>query len=80
MADKQEAKKDLIVFAEFEFQGHQFKVGDKFVPPFNMKLDTAFDQFRKVESKNKKPKGTTFSLEVKKGNETDVVRTILPVE
>lgn len=80
MAEKQEVKKDLIAFADFEFQGHQFKVGDKFIPPFNLKIDTAFDQFRKVEGKNKKPKGTTFTLEVKKGNETDFVRAILPVE
>ena len=80
MADKQEVKKELVAFADFEFQGRQFKAGDKFAPTFNMKQDATFDQFRNVEGKNKKPKGTTFTLEVKKGNETDVVRVILPVE
>ena len=81
MADnKQEVKKELVAFADFEFQGHQFKVGDKFVAPFNMKQDVTFDQFRKVEGKKSKPKGTTFTLEVKKGSETDFTRVILPVE
>lgn len=80
MADKKEVNKELVAFAEFEFQGHQFKVGDKFVPPFNLKQDATFDQFRKVEGKNKKPKGITFTLEVKKGSETDYTRVILPVE
>ena len=79
MAEKPEVKKEgFVAFADFEFQGHQFKVGDKFVPPFNLKVDASFDQFRKVESK--KAKGTTFLLEVKKGSETDYVRAILPVE
>lgn len=80
MAEKQEVKKELVAFADFEFQGHQFKVGDKFVAPFNMKQDVTFDQFRKVEGKKSKPKGTTFTLEVKKGSETDFSRVILPVE
>jgi len=80
MAEKQEVKKGLVAFAEFEFQGHQFKVGDSFIPPFNMKQDETFDQFRKVEGKKVKPKGTTFTLEVKKGSETDYSRVILPVE
>ena len=81
MADnKQEVKKELVAFADFEFQGHQFKVGNKFVAPFNMKQDVTFDQFRKVEGKKAKPKGTTFTLETKKGSETDFSRVILPVE
>lgn len=80
MADKQEVKKGLVAFAEFEFQGHKFKIGDSFTPPFNMKQDATFDQFRNIEGKNKKPKGTTFTLEVKKGSEADFTRVILPVE
>jgi len=80
MPKKEVKTEGFVAFADFEFMGKKFKAGDPFVPPFNMKLDSEYDQFRKIERKGKLSRGTTFSVEVTNGKESDTKRAILPVE
>ena len=74
---------DLIVFAEFEFEGKHYKAGDVFVIPSGVAFDEAFTEFRNLDRKEGAKAGLAFSkpgeIIDKETKERDVKRFILPV-
>ena len=56
MATKKVINKEvtnLVAFAPFEFGGKNYEPGDAFNLPAGYVRDTAFDEFRSIERKNK---------------------------
>lgn len=92
---KQTAKQaiqEFVAFADFEWDGEQYKSGDTFVPPKGFERDENFEQFRNMDN-IKRPglvQGIPFAYQVKvadrKNQETgqtepifDSRRVVLPV-
>jgi len=76
-----EVKNEYTAYADFELLGKTFKVGEKFVPPFNFTLDKEFLDFRAVERKGKMPRGVVFTYPGAVVNREQLInRAILPIE
>ncbi len=78
---KEEVKeKGFKVYAEFEFRGRQYKVGESFVPSAGLLPDPALDEFRRVSTRKNEAKGRTFYYEILGKEEPEIIRVVLPVE
>lgn len=78
---KEERGKGLVVFADFEIDGKQYKKGQSFIPPVNYKQDPEHDRALKAQGGSQK--GRTFTIEIPpllKDGEIQLKRFVLPVE
>lgn len=80
----EEVKAGLKAYAEFEFRGKAYKVGDAFVVPADLVPDANMEQFRRVSNKKAtSPLGKVFYYEIPSNDpekENEVRQVILPVQ